>query len=45
MIKKSDSDLMPLTSDDIDKDGISISNEWSFNKIMLYFIVVSSIYM
>ena len=43
MVKKSDVDSMTLTSDDIDNDIISNSNEWWFNNIMLYLIVVSSI--
>ena len=43
MVEKSGVDTMPLTSDDIGNNSISSSNEWSFNKILLYFIVVSSI--
>ena len=44
MVKKSDGDVMVIISYDIDNGGISNSNEWLFNKIMLYFIVVYLIY-
>ena len=43
MAKNSDSDAMPLTSDEIDNKSISIRNELSFDKIMLDLIVIYSI--
>ena len=43
LVKTSDADSMLLNSDDIDNNSISSSNGWSFNKIILYLIVISSI--